>query len=257
MKTTSILFLVFAGLITPLQTLAQQRMMLDANTSMVINEFGAIIILQDEEVVVMRQLKQGDPKPGEDRLEQGDVILMMNGTRVSDIPTLRKVYDELANDEEIKIGVRRGEQRFILSAVKGNFEGIQSGGQRLVIGGNPGGQQDGDGEVRMNFSGDGPPPVLVPELGAILNNRESNIVISNQIPPLVPAELKEEVLTGFVVKEVNGQKPENAEAVKALLEELEVGAEITLTVVKDGEEKMFKFNKAEPQPGLSISIDNE
>ena len=241
MKTTSILFAILGGLIMPGQTFAQQRMMLDSNSAVIINELGAIITIEGEELVVMRQMNREDAEPGVDRLEQGDVILMMNGTRVKDIAALREVYDGLAKDEQIKVGVRRGEQRFIVSGVKGDVP--ETSGGRMVM--------------RMETDGDGTPPVVVPEVGVVLGDREGAVVINAVIQPLLPEALKETDLKEYTITMVNGKKPENAEALKAMLAELEIGAEIDITFSKDGEEKSFKFNKPEPRGNFSFSIDNE
>ena len=240
MKTTSIIFAVLSGLIIPSQSFAQERMMLDASSSLIINELGAIITIEGDDIIVLRQINSEDPEPGVDRLEQGDIVLMMNGTRINDIATLREVYEGLSKDEEIKIGVRRGEQRFIVSGTKGDV--AETSGRRMVM--------------RMDTDGDGPPPVVVPEMGFVLADQDGDVVISGVIPPLLPEEFQGIELADFIITEINGQKPESAESLKAMIAEMEVGTEINITFVKNEDEKSIKLNKPEPKGNFSFDIDN-
>ncbi|MBO6525377.1 MAG: hypothetical protein JJ971_16225 [Balneolaceae bacterium] len=215
-----------------------QRMEFDASTSMMLQEFQAMLVFENDEIAVRMRMGGGEAEEGVDRLEQGDVILMMNGKRATDIETLRSIYESVEADQEIKIGVRRGNERFILNAIKGD---VPEGGPRMM----------------MTFdTDDGPPPAIVPELGAMLADRDGSVVLERVIPPIQPEELKAFEIEGYTIKELNGDKPENADQVRQTLEALEVGAEISITLEKDGDEKNIVFTKQEPRGAFSISTDN-
>ncbi len=215
-----------------------QRMEFDASTSMMLQEFQAMLIFENDEISVRMRMGPGDAQEGVDQLEQGDVILMMNGKRATNIETLRSIYDAVESDQEIKIGVRRGNERFILEAIKGD---VPEGGPRMM----------------MTFdTDDGPPPAIVPELGALLADRDGAVVLERVIPPMQPEELKAYEIEGYTIKELNGEKPENAAQVRETLESMEIGAEISITLEKDGDEKRIVFMKKESSGSFSISTDN-
>ena len=96
--------------------IAQQQFQLDASTSMLLHEFRAVLSQEDDLIKVRMPLSNEETEG--DKLERGDVILMMNGQRFKNIEELRAIYEAIAVDEEIKIGVRRVDDRFILRATK-------------------------------------------------------------------------------------------------------------------------------------------
>ncbi len=212
----------------------------DASTSLMLQEFSAMLLFDNDEVKVEMRMGQGEAEPGIDRLERGDVIIMMNGKRIKDIEGLRTLYESVEKDAEIKIGVRRGNERFILNAIKGNVP--EGGGMRMVM--------------SMDTDGDGPPTSIVPEMGALLIDRDGSVVVERVIPPMLPDELKTADIEGFSIKKLNGKSPKSAEEVQTTLEALEVGAEISITFEKDGDEKTIIYTKKESTSSFSISRDN-
>ncbi len=221
---------------------AQERQMMtfDASTSLMLQEFQSMLVLENDEVIVRLRMGREEAKEGVDRLEQGDVILMMNGKRATDIEALRSIYDEIEKDAEIKIGVRRGNERFILNAIKGD---IPEGGPRMVM--------------SVDREGDGPAPAIAPELGAVLADVDGKVVIERIIPPLQPDELKAFEIQGYAITKLNGETPENAEQIQSLLAALEIGDEISITLEKEGDEKSIVFKKPESRGSINFSTDGK
>ena len=219
---------------------AQQMMQFDASTSLMLQEFQAMLTFEDDQVQVRMKLGRNEAKEGTDQLEQGDVILMMNGKRATDIETLRAIYEGIEPDQEIKIGVRRGNERFILNAIKGD---TPEGGPGMM-------------RMTMDVSGDGTPPAIAPELGALLVDRDGKVVLERIIAQIQPDELKPLELQGYSIKEINGEKPVDAEQVIKILADLEVGAEISITFEKDGDEKSIGFPKKQNSGNFTISRGN-
>lgn len=219
----------------------RQMMTFDASTSMMLQEFQAMLTFEGEEVQVRMKLGRNEAKDGTDQLEQGDVILMMNGKRATDIEALKAIYEGIEGGEEIKIGVRRGNERFILNATKGDVPEGAPGTMRMT----------------MDVSGDGTPPAIAPELGALLVNRDGKVVLERIIAQIQPDELKPLDIQGYSIKEVNGEVPEDAEQAIKLLADLEVGAEISITFEKDGDEKSIVFTKKQNSGNFSISRGNQ
>lgn len=243
-KTKSIFLLLFFSALLPVIASAQARTMsFDASTSLMLQEFSAMLTFEEDQVKVAMRIGRDEAKAGEDRLEQGDVIVMMNGTRAKDISSLREVYDALEDDTEIKIGVQRGEERFIVRAMKGDAP--EGGGMRMVM------ELDDEGDS------DGAAPVIVGSLGLILTDKDAGVVVDRVIDPLLPEVLKELDIQGYTISEINGEKPESADAALRTINALAVGDEISMIFTTDGDEKEIKFKKPEANSNFSISGGNE
>lgn len=219
----------------------QRTMTFDAETSLMLREFNAMLVENDEgiqvELILGGHTQSADPMS--DELQQGDLILMMNGKRVSAITQMRADYESINEDDEIKIGVRRGNERFILTAIKGDVP------------------ETGPGQMVLSIEGAGAnPPVLVPELGLLLTNEDDTIIVQALLDPILPDVLKEANLEGFTVITINGKTFDDANAVQNYLTELAVGDTIDLVVENNGDQKVFTFNKTEPRGGIRMNIDN-
>lgn len=224
------------------QAFAQQRMTLDANSSLILQELKAVLVEQDDEIVVRVRLGGNDDSPG-DKLLTGDVILMANGKRIKDIATIREIYDNLKDDEEIKIGVRRGEERFIVRAKKGDMpEGV--GMRTMTMGNNPG----NSGTTTET---------LAAELGILFGNKDGNVIVERFIDMIAPEPVKEFLpKNGFIVKKINGTTPKTAKETVDLIKKIKVGEELNITFEAGGEEKILSMKKPASQGNFNIRAKN-
>ena len=214
-------------------------MSFDASTSLMLSEFQAMLVEEDGKIKVRMRMGSSD-EPG-DKLEQGDLIIMMNGKRTKSITELRELYESISKDEEVKIGVQRGEQRFILSKIKGD---APQGGNRMVM--------------RMETDGDGKAPTVIPELGFLLSDNEKTVTIQRVMNMMLPQELKylDVDLTGFTIVSINGSKPEDAEHAKKMIDELSVGDEISFLFSNESDEISFTIKKPKVNSNINFSIDD-
>ena len=128
--------LSFFCLCFSLHGLAQQRQVvkLDASSSVILQEIGAIIGLQQKSIkVVMVPPKEHRPAgmPEVD-LVIGDEIGMMNGAKVKLLVDIQKRYDAAPIGSEIKLGIRREGALHIVSFVKKDPKDMPQGGMRIV-----------------------------------------------------------------------------------------------------------------------------
>lgn len=222
---------------------AQQTMTFDASTSFMLQEFEAIITEADGQLKVEMVMGQQSPNSNslEDAIKRDDFILMMNGSRVSTIDDIRSTYESIAEGEEIKIGVRRGQERFILRKEKGKMP--EYGGQRMVM------------TMDMELE-EGVDPVIIPELGLMVVEKNNTIEIAQALEPLLPEELKSASVNGYTIKSVNEEEFDSAEVLKTYIEKLSVGDEIALTLTKAGDEIAFTFAKQKAKGTTSFTFEN-
>lgn len=220
----------------------QRSMTFDASTSLLIREFTAMLVQNDDAIQV--EMRMGGHAPGTnpsetEQLQRGDIILMINGERTRSIEQMREVYEAIPDDEEIKIGVRRGDQRFIVRAKKGDVP------------------EAGPGQMVLTLDGNSDnPPTIVPEFGMVLSNNENRIVVQAVLDQIMPDQLKQNDLMGYQIESINGETFENAAAVKTFVDTIEVGAQVELVIEKDGAVKTISFAKPEAQTTMSFSTNN-
>ncbi|MEP1307376.1 MAG: hypothetical protein ABJK11_09170 [Balneola sp.] len=231
---------IITSILIAIPSKAQERrtMSFDAATSLMLQEFQAMLVEEDGEIKVRVRLGNSS-EPG-DKLEQGDLIIMMNGKRTKTITELRELYESVPKNEEVKIGVRRGNDRFILRKTKGDIPKPGEGGNRMVM--------------SMEMSGDGPSTVI-PELGLILSDNNEKVIIQRAMEPLLPEEFKELDLAGFSISSINDQKPEDAEDAKMMIDVIETGADITFTFSKSDDEIKITIKKPKANGNVSIRTD--
>jgi hypothetical protein len=228
--------IIVALVVIPAKAQETRTMTFDAATSLMLQEFQAMLIEENGEIKVRVRMGNSD-EPG-DKLERGDLIIMMNGKRAGSIAELRKIYDSVSKDEEVKIGVRRGDERFILRKMKGD---APEGGPRMVM--------------RMDVEGEGERPTIIPELGLLLSDNDTKVTIQRVLEPLLPEEFKELDLSGFNISSINNEKPTDAENAKLLIDAVETGSDLKLVFSKPDDEISITIKKPKSKGNFNFSTD--
>ena len=229
----AVAFVLLATVPNSAQEVVRER--LDPSTSLVIFEIGAIASLEDgAEAVTLGRLFPKEMRPEENHdldVKKGDEILMMNGERIRSISTLRELYQGLEIGDEVKLGLKRDSQRFLVRFDKSENQMASShgGGMRVVVAGG-----DGEGEVE-----------LLHEARALLADRDGGVTVA---ATLGGGELEE----GDVVSEIDGQSIASLEDYRTVYEKLEIGAAFKLTVQRDDESFDVDVAKAERPAGMMM-----
>ena len=98
-----------------------QEMRLSRDEALIIGELRTVVTDVKEKLKVqyIMDKRQRDEKYREIEIKSGDEIIYFNGEKIEKITELRKRYEEIKKGEEIKLGIRRGEEKLILSFEKG------------------------------------------------------------------------------------------------------------------------------------------
>jgi len=212
----------------------QQTMTFDANTSMLLMEFSAVLMVENDQLKVQAVIGHGNTEG--DQLKKDDLLIMMNGKRPKDIASIRSLYESIAAGEEIKIGVRRGQESLILRAPKSDPNN-PVGGNRMVM--------------RMETD-DASGLKIIASLGLAIIDRDNKAIVEEVLEPLAPDVIKDLDIAGYQLSSVNGTEITDTETAFELIEALDAGSEIKLTFNKEGAEKSVTLPKPEGRGRIMI-----
>jgi len=129
-------FLVLASSAAVLHAGAQEQKLLrlDKDTSFVLFELMAVITQTDSLVSVNTIIPTGEKRDesGGADLQEGDVIVMANGRRITGVKDMHEIYDKLQTGEPFKLGVRRGKEMLIISVPKSDSDKMEGGGRMII-----------------------------------------------------------------------------------------------------------------------------
>lgn len=218
-----------------------QTLTFDANSSIMLGEFGVVAVEKEQEILVEVQLGTafGTSSTTGETLKKGDVLIMMNGQRIRSIDELKNLYEEAEPESELKIGVRRGSERFIVRAQKGAVP--ESSGRKIMM--------SVDGSVN------GKAITAVPELGVLISSDATGLTIETGLPPVLPEELKNTKLEGAKIISVNGKAFKTTEELISYLAALSEGSEIELIISGSNGTETFQIEKTTGKGNFQLNID--
>lgn len=223
---------------------AQMTVRFDPENNLLLPEIGAIAgVDEGTNAVTFGTVLPKEVRPEEYRdldVQQGDTVLMMNGERIRDVASMRALYDELPAGGEVKLGLKRGEERFLVKFAKLDPEVLAAGGPGTVI--SHGG---GRTTTRMIRTGDGGDVELVPELHALVGERDGGLQV---VTVIATSDLQE----GDAVTALNGRSVDSLDAFRELYEAVKIGDGLRFTVRRDGETVAVSTIKAERPQGMVI-----
>lgn len=123
----------FILLLTTSVITAQERkvQVFNAEESQMLFEIKGIVIVEKDKIII-GPIPPADQRESEYRnldLQANDEIVFVNGKKVKTISDFKKFYGELKTGEEIKLGIQRGKDRFIVQFKKGKET---PGGQKIM-----------------------------------------------------------------------------------------------------------------------------
>ena len=198
---------------------------------MLLTELGIVVGMEEgsSDLKVMILLPDADPDV---EIERDDLLLMINGKRVKDMATLRAEYESAAVGDEVKVGFRRGDRRF-LSAFEKEDPEMPQGATRMVMVGGPGSDFDDMQPLQ--------------EFGVLLGEREGQVVVAMRLPMDDSALDEDDVL-----QSINGTAVASLEEFRGVYEPLAIGDALEVIALRDGEEIRASRTKAESQGQIRV-----
>jgi S1-C subfamily serine protease len=195
---------------------------------MLLSELGIVVGMDEgsSDLKVMVLMPDADPEVG---IKRDDLLLMINGQRVKDMATLRAAYESAGVGDEVKLGFRRGDRRFLSSFAKED-PAMRQGTRRMVMIGGPGGDM-------QPFH----------EFGVVLGEKEGQVVVAMQLPMDDSALAEDDVL-----QSINGTSVDSLEEFRGIYEPLAIGDAVEVIALRDGEEIRASRTKAEFKGQMQI-----
>lgn len=206
-------------------------------------ELGAVIV-SDGESIKFLHVSDAAQRPAAYRdidAKSDDEVLMMNGKRIRDTASLKKMYDELAIGDAVKIGVRRGEQMFILDFPKIDPKDAPKMMMRMVV-------DDGSGNTdEMTFGAEDIFPAM--ELQMLFTMEDGKLIArpthefkSGKINGL-------DITEGDVITAINDKTVESLDDFRDAYTAIAVGETIKLSADRNSKTVTSNFKKPEPVAG--------
>jgi PDZ domain-containing secreted protein len=212
-----------------------------------IGELGAVVVDDGKEIKFLH-VAPADMRPKAYKdldVQSGDVVLMCNGKRLKTLKELEAAYKETAIGAEFKMGVRRKEERFIVSFQKADPKDLP----KMVMKITTGGLASGGGGVKMQrftFGGPGQDPGDVAPLlgiGLIIGKKDNVFKIVGIMPNSVQGDFKQD----DIIESFNGEKIKSTQQLSEMYEKLPAGAKIELQYKRGDKMMQASLTKEEAQ----------
>ncbi len=122
LRIKSVVLALFVILAVAMPLSAQQKTVvkIEGENLFIFQEFLLVLAEEDGKVVVTVAPPEGSlPEEYKDvDVQGGDIVKMMNGKRIKTTAAIKELYEKLETGDEIKIGVKRDDEMFIVEFAK-------------------------------------------------------------------------------------------------------------------------------------------
>jgi S1-C subfamily serine protease len=194
-----------------------------------LRELATIISVQDGKIVVDNVMeKRMRPKENESvDIQQGDVIMMVNGKRVKSLQDLKEAYASVAVGSPVKFGIERNKEMAMISFDKADPEKLPK--RRIMIN-----RGDGGRDIMM-----------VPGTGLMIGSKGKEVVIEDMLDSDSPALKEADVKKGDIITAVNETTVTSFKDFSDAFKKIAVGDKVTFHTSRKDKPLSFSFTKAE------------
>lgn len=206
----------------------------------ILQETGAVIVSADSALKI-DLIAPRDQRTAEYRavdMQRDDEILMLNGKKLTSIKDLKDGYEALALGDEVKLGIRRNQQKMIVSFAKCDPEKLPK--RQVRMGAPEGG---GGGANFITLGGADGKVAAFPDLGIIVKADGDRVIVAHVLPnageifPALPLKEGDEIL------ELAGAKVVSVGDLELRYGKITVGDVVALTLRLSDGTKQVKIKK--------------
>ena len=197
----------------------------------VLVELGAVIVTSEGKLTIEHILPNDRlPKSVDANLKEGDVILMANAKKLKTVKELEDLYQSLGIGSELKLGVQRGDGRFIVSIAKADPKDLP--------------------QMRIKIGGDGGDIEALPAVGVILKSQKNKIIVDGKFPDTTAAVATADIKEHDELVEMNKQPVSTIKKFMDTYMALPVGSTVEWKLKRGKETIAVSFNKPKPREGI-------
>jgi serine protease Do len=167
-------------------------------------------------------------------LKESDVIMMVNGKKVSSIKDCEDIYNNVKTGEEFKMGINRNDKMFIAGFKKANPEELQSAGKMII-------KKDGK---KGEFN-------ILPEFGILLSGSNGKVTVKEVIKEIPGTEAKD-VKAGDIILKINDKVVGNLDDLTKEYDNVKTGKKIELVLKRNSKEITVTAEKKEGEGKVII-----
>jgi PDZ domain-containing secreted protein len=222
-----------------------------------LGELGAVVVDDGKEIKFLH-VAPADMRPKAYKdldVQTGDVVLMCNGKRLKTLKELETAYNETAVGAEFKLGVRRQEERFIVSFAKADPKDLPKMVMQMATTGGPASSGGGVKMQRFTFGGPGQDASDIAPLlgiGLIIGKKDDVFKIVGIMPNAAQGDFKQD----DIIESFNGEKIKSTQQLSEMYEKLAVGAKIELQYKRGDKTMQASLIKKESQGRMMIRSNN-
>lgn len=237
---TSAIFVALVMLWLPSQAQVVKTMTLSGEPGelFMLPEVGAIIIKSDDgpkvEMVLPSDQRPENYKTAD--IQAGDIIKMFNGKSMKTVLLIEETYNALGIGDELKFGVRRDKDIFIVKF--GKMDPKDAPGQMMI----KTCPASGAGEIGDIISN------LV-EIGLVLNEKEGQIFVADVITEMPTVFTGAQPETGDQLIKIQSHKITSTKELAQIYGKIKAGEKTDLTMLRGGKEIVLQFVKPKSGPG--------
>ncbi len=227
-----------------------QMRMFNPGELVLLDEVGAIIVARDGsliiEIINPAEHRQEAYKAVD--LRKDDVILMLNGKKVTSLDELERGYQGFPVGGELKFGVKRGKDMVVVAFTKGDPKAFRGDFNEMSMGDSTGGRT----MTVVRKSGDAGGDEVLPAVGLILKSTKTGVTIAGTLPHVGDVFATNTPKASDRIVSIQDKPVKSMADFLNVFDNLTNGDKVTMTIERDGKSLTTSFIKPKPMGGPMI-----
>jgi S1-C subfamily serine protease len=194
-----------------------------------LQELGAVIIASNGTLKVEHVMPKDERSKAyaEADLQEGDIIMMGNQKALKSTKDLQQLYESVAIGSEVKLGLKRGEQMFIVTILKADPKDLP--------------------KMRIQIGGGGDDVAALPAVGVLLKSVGNKVIIAEKLDDVSTALAKADVKANDQVIALNKKTVRSLKSFTDAYDGLTVGSLVEWSLRRGAKTLTVSFAKPQPR----------
>lgn len=210
-------------------------------------EVGMVAIAHDGKLTI-EGISPANSRPKDYQsidLQQGDIIMMANGKKITDTKIISALYDSLAIGQELKLGIKRGDQMMMATVKKADPATLPK--RRMVVTDEKGGPNiETSGESHSIQFDDGVEDITpLSGTGLFVGTKGKEMIVAGLMPEAKEVLRDAAIEKGDIITKLQDKPVTTIANLEKDFDAIKIGEPVTITVMHGGKELKATFTKQE------------